>query len=108
MKITAEIPNLTPENLAECFWELDDKEQARFFEQLGNLSLATPCPYSKKVGSYFGLDMQMCYAAEKCSGHALRVMEIIGQYGYGEEKRMQPYLLANQKMPEIPVKKGAF
>lgn len=108
MKVTAEIPDLTPEQLAECFWSLDDSQQAKFFEQLGVLALSTPCSYSKKVGSYFPLDMQMCYAANHCSGNALRVMEIIGSHANGYSERMQPYLVGNQKMPEIPATKGTY
>lgn len=110
MKVTAEIPDLSPEQLAECFWSLDDSEQAKFFEQLGVLALSTPAPFSKQVGSYFGLDMQMCYASSHCSGNALRVMDIIGSHArydeYGPSERMRPYLVGNQKMPEIPVTKG--
>ena len=108
MKVTAEIPDLTPEQLAECFWSLDDSQQAKFFEQLGNLALSTPCLYSNKVGSYFPLDMQMCYTSHHCSGNALRVMEIIGSHTNGYSERMQPYLVRNQKMPEIPAKKGTY
>lgn len=110
MKITAEIPDLTPEQLAECFWSLDDSQQAKFFDYLGVLALSTPTPFTKNVGSYFGFDMQMCYAAEKSSGNALRIMDIIGSHArydtFEASERMQPYLVGNQKMPEIPAKKG--
>ena len=108
MKVTAEIPDLTAEQLAECFWSLDDSQQANFFEQLGVLALSTPCPYSKKVGSYFSADMQMWYAAKHCSGNGLRMMEIIGANANSFNERLQPYLVGNQKMPEIPAKKGAI
>ena len=107
MKIQSEIEikDLTPEHLSEGFWNLVDKDQARFFEHLGNLALATTSPFSKQVGSYFGLDMQMCYAQDHCSGNALRVMEIIGQINSPE--RLQPYLTSKQTMPVIHGKEAA-
>lgn len=99
MKVEAEIKDLSPEQLAECFWQLDHREQARFFERLGCCALGTTTPFGGQVGSYFGLDMQMCYTASEASGNALRVMECIGQQV--EPSRMQPYLVGNQTMPVI-------
>lgn len=104
MKVTAEIPPLTPEQLAELFWELSDAEQARFFGSLGACVLATPAPFSGEFGHYFGLDMQMCFAASHCTPNGLRVMEIIGQQASGQ--RLQPYLEHWQTMPEVPTVKG--
>lgn len=94
-----EIKDLTPEHLAECFWNLDHHEQARFFERLGCCALGTPTPYSKEVGSYFGLDMQMYYTQQEASGNALRVMELIGQGS--SHDRLQPYFVANQTLPAV-------
>lgn len=64
MTVTIPIPDLTPEQLAEIFWQMDDDQQARFFGSLGACALATPAPYSGDVGTYFCLDMQMFAAAE--------------------------------------------
>lgn len=104
MTVTAEIPRLTPEQLAECFWEMDDSEQGRFFGSLGACALASPEPFSKKPGSYFGLDMQMHYTKKHCTPNGLRVMEIIGQTSSVD--RLQPYLENFQSMPPVPVKQG--
>ena len=104
MTVTATISALTPEQLAECFWSLDDKQQARFFGSLGAQALGTPAPFSKELGSYFGLDMQMFSASRHCTPNGLRVMELIGQSTSGE--RLQPYLEHFQKMPDVPVFHG--
>lgn len=104
MTVTAEIPALTPEQLAECFWALEDTQQARFFGSLGALSLATPTPYSGEYGSYFPLDMQMFSASRKCTSNGLRAMELIGQSCSGE--RLQPYLEHWQSMPKVPMTKA--
>jgi hypothetical protein len=103
MTITAEIPPLTPEQLAELFWQLDDKEQARFFGTLGACALATPDPFTKQVGSYFPLDFQMYMASTHCTGNGLRVMQLFGDQSSGMPDRLQPYLLPGQTMP---AKKG--
>lgn len=104
MIVTAEIPKLTPEQLAECFWSLDDSEQARFFGSLGACALATPTWFGGDVGSYFPLDMQMYSASEKCTPNGLRVMEIIGQSS--SQQRLQPYLEHWQTMPDVNAFKG--
>lgn len=104
MTVTAEIPALTPEQLAECFWALDDTQQARFFGSLAACSLATPTPYSGDYGSYFPLDMQMFSASQKCSPNGRRAMELVGQACSGE--RLQPYLEHWQSMPKVPMTKA--
>jgi len=103
MTITAEIPPLTPEQLAELFWQLDDSEQARFFGSLGACALATPYPFSQQVGSYFPLDFLMYMASTHCTGNGLRVMQLFGDQSSGMPDRLQPYLLPGQTMP---TKKG--
>lgn len=65
--MTIPLPELTPEVLAKMFWELDDAQQARFFDALGTIALTTPTPFSREIGSMAGLDMQMFYAAKKCT-----------------------------------------
>lgn len=104
MTVTATIPSLTPEQLAECFWSLDGQQQARFFGSLGALALGTPAPFSKELGSYFGLDMQMFDASRYCTPNGLRAMELIGQNTSGE--RLQPYLECWQKMPDVSLCQG--
>lgn len=104
MKITAEIPDLTPEQLAECFWAMNDEQQARFFGSLGACALATPTWFSGKLGSYWPLDMQMLSASSHCTPNGLRVMEIIGQSASGQ--RLQPYLEHWQTMPDVAAFKG--
>lgn len=99
MTVTATIPDLTPEQLAELFWQLDDDQQARFFGHLGACALGTPAPFTKELGSYFGLDMQMYMAMKKCTPNGKRVIEIIGQMA--SQERLQPYLESWQNMPTI-------
>lgn len=83
MKLTATTTSeveITPEQMAELFWGMDADQQAKFFGHLGVVALATPAPFTKELGSFFGLDWQMYHAA--ISAHstplAKRVMEIIG------------------------------
>lgn len=102
--ITIPLPVLTPEQLAEAFWALDDSEQARFFGTLGACSLATTNLFVKKPGSYFPLDFQMYNCATKCTPNGLRAMELIGQNTSGQ--RLQPYLEHWQSMPSVPTTKG--
>ena len=104
MTVTAEIPPLTPEQLGEMFWQLDDSEQARFFGSLGACALASPEAFTGKLGSYFNLDMQMFWASRKCTPNGLRVMELIGQQAPVD--RLQPYLEHWQSMPPVPVVGG--
>ena len=94
MKLLAEIPDLTPEQLAEQFWQLDDTQQAKFFSHLGCCALGTPAPWTGKVGEYHGLDLQMYFASRKCDGNGLRVMECLSQSVSAE--RLQPYLVVPQ------------
>lgn len=104
MIVTAEIPPLTPQHLAELFWQLSDTQQADFFGHLGACALSTPTPFTKELGSYFGLDMQMFAAMKECTPNGKRVMELIGQMASGE--RLQPYLETFQSMPRVPVTQG--
>ena len=67
MKTTIELPRLTPAQLAGLFWEMDDVEQGKFFDELGTLVLCTPAPFSREIGSMFGLDMQMSMAHQKAT-----------------------------------------
>lgn len=101
---TAEV-KITPALLAEIFWNMDGDEQAQFFNALGSLALGTPAPFSGEIGSFFGLDMQMCCAV--ASDYSLplgrQVMEIIGQQASGT--RMQPYREQFQ-LDRQTVKKG--
>jgi len=99
MKVEAEIKDLSPEQLAECFWQLDDTQQAKFFGHLGCCALGTPAPYTGKVGEYHGLDLQMWFASRHCDGNGLRVMECFSQTASAD--RLQPYLVGNQTMPVI-------
>jgi hypothetical protein len=104
--ITIPLPVLTPEQLAEAFWALDDREQARFFGTLGACSLGTTNCFVKEPGSYFPLDFQMYNASVHCTPNGLRVMQMIGDNTSGT--RLQPYLEGRQKMPDIPCKKGVI
>lgn len=96
MKIITDIEykEITPEQLAEAFWDMDDDKQARFFGHLGACALAS----SKRgeFGSYLDLDMQLWNAARKCTGNGLRVMECFSQI-HTEERlaRLQPYTLVH-------------
>lgn len=83
MKAEIELPQLTPEQLAEMFWQLDDSEQAKFFGSLGAMTLATSDGYAK-------LDMQMCYVSQSdiLTPNGARVMELIGSWSKG--LRLQP------------------
>ncbi len=58
------LPELTPAQLAAIFWEMDAVKQGKFFDELGTLVLSTPTPFTREIGSMFGLDMQL-YAASK-------------------------------------------
>jgi hypothetical protein len=69
MKTTIEIalPELTPEHFAVIFWNQDDAWQGRFFDELGALVMATPAPFTKEIGSMYGLDWQMYMAGTKAT-----------------------------------------
>ena len=41
MNIKIDPRQITPEQLAELFWEFDSRQQAAFFNHLGVISLAT-------------------------------------------------------------------
>lgn len=102
--ITIPLPILTPEQLAEAFWALDDTEQARFFGTLGACSLGTTNCFVKEPGSYFPLDFQMYNCSTKCTPNGLRVMQLIGDNT--AQQRLQPYLESWQSMPTVPTKRG--
>lgn len=65
--MTIPLPKLTPELMAKIFWEMDDGEQAKFFDELGTLVMTTPTPFTREIGSMFGLDMQMHAASLICT-----------------------------------------
>ena len=98
MSLSVQVPlsSLTPEQLAEAFWDMDADQQAKFFNALGVLALGTKSPFSDHVNSWFPLDWQMYHASK--SPHALplgkRAMEIIGQQFSGE--LLQPYLIEHE------------
>ncbi len=102
--ITIPLPVLTPEQLAEAFWDLDDSEQARFFGTLGACSLGTINCFVKEPGSYFPLDFQMYMCSTKCTPNGLRVMQLISDNTACQ--RLQPYLEGSQEMSESPTRKG--
>ena len=59
---------VTPQLLAQWFWELDEEAQREFFDELGRVS--------NEDGS---LESQMLFVrARHISGRALRAMEAIG------------------------------
>ena len=60
--VTVDI-RLTPEQLAEAFWQMDGDAQAHFFIQLGHLS---------DDGAPNALGSQMCYMVEALRNHADR------------------------------------
>lgn len=74
------LSDLTPEQLAEAFWALDSDRQARFFGHLGACALATPGPFDRKPGSWFGFDWQMYHAGlYPATPLAAEVMRRIGE-----------------------------
>lgn len=66
-QLTIDLPKLTPKQMASLFWDMNDDEQGKFFDELGQLVLCTPSPFTREIGSMFGLDMQMCYASGKAT-----------------------------------------
>lgn len=60
---------VTPKQLAEIFWEMDDDEQAEFFQQLF------------VVSGLPNLDNQMYAVSKSATEYALRTMYTIGKYG---------------------------
>lgn len=79
--MTIPLPKLTPAQLAEIFWHLDDTEQGRFFDELGTLVLATPSPFVREIGSMFGLDWQMYHAHLKATALGQDAMRRISENG---------------------------
>lgn len=96
MKITTEveIKDLTPEQLAEAFWDMDNLDQAKFFNRLASCVLASPAPYGGSVGTFYPLDVQMYEVAKECLPSGKRAMEMIGESTYGH--RLQAYKLENE------------
>lgn len=90
MKAEIDLPKLSPSQLAQLFWEMDDGEQAIFFNHLGSLALSTPT-MSNAIGSFNGIDMQMYCAAKHANMLPLgiRVMDCINGNTFGH--RMQSY-----------------
>lgn len=72
--ITIPLPKLTPAHLAAIFWEMDAKSQGLFFDELGTLVLSTPTPFTREIGSMFGLDMQLYAAAQEATALGQDVM----------------------------------
>jgi len=66
----------TPEQLAEAFWAMDSRQQARFFGHLGACALATPDPFTKALPSWGAFDFQMfeagCYPATPLASEVMR------------------------------------
>lgn len=58
-----------PNNLQRFFWEMDDDEQAEFFQQLF------------VVSGLPNLDNQMYAVSRSATEYALRTMYTIGKYG---------------------------
>jgi len=100
MKVLADIPPLTPEQLAEAFWDMDDEQQAKFFSHLGACVLATKDSLTGQTQSYLPLDMQMWHAKRKCSSNGARVMECFSQSN--DHSGIQSFYLPSHQ----PVKKG--
>lgn len=80
--ITIPLPKLTPEQLAHVFWSMDDAEQGKFFDELGVIVMTTPAPFSRKIGSMFGLDWQMYHAAQKATPLGRDVMSRFHENGH--------------------------
>jgi len=95
---------VTPEQLAQVFWEMDDREQAAFFNHLGVLALATPAPFSKEIGSWFAFDWQMYHAGTHATALPLgrRVMEIIGESASGA--LLMPYEREDVRWRNLPTR----
>lgn len=72
---------ITPEQLADLFWEMDDEKQAAFFNHLGVIALSAPAPFSREVGGWSAFDWQMYHAAIHTKALPLgrRAMQIIGE-----------------------------
>ena len=79
--LTIPLPKLEPKHLAQIFWEMDDAQQGEFFDQLGILVMSTPAPFSREVGSMFGLDWQMYHAHLKATPLGKDVMSRFGENG---------------------------
>lgn len=75
------MPKLTPANLAALFWEMDSKEQGLFFDELGTLVMSTPSPYTRAIGSMWGLEVQMAAAANDATALGRDAMERIANMG---------------------------
>lgn len=88
MKTEIELPQFTASQLAEMFWEMDDAQQAVFFNHLGALALSTSAYGS--IGSFLPFDMQMFATAKHANmlPLGLRIMECIA--GNAEGHRLQP------------------
>lgn len=96
MKAEIEFPKITPSQLAEIFWEMDDAEQAVFFNHVGTMALTTSA-YGM-IGSFVPLDMQMFATAKHANMTPLgiRVMECIN--GNTEGHRALPL---HSSLPKI-------
>ena len=82
MKTEVEIPPLTPAQLAGLFWEMDAKQQGLFFDELGTLVMSTPTPFTRQIGSMFGLDMQLYAASQECTALGQDVMRRFYENGH--------------------------
>lgn len=79
--ITVPLPALTPAQLAAMFWQMDDAQQGQFFDELGQLVLCTPAPFTNDIGSMFGLDWQMYAASQKATALGQDTMRRISENG---------------------------
>ncbi len=97
---------ITPDQLAEMFWALDDREQADFFNQLGVLALSTPAPFTREIGGWFPLDWQMHCCAVHAQALPLgrRAMEIIGENSHAQ--MLQPYEREDVRYRNLPTRGG--
>ncbi|KAF1008962.1 MAG: hypothetical protein GAK28_00594 [Luteibacter sp.] len=94
--VTAEA-HLTPDQLAECFWELDSDEQARFMARLHQvagaglgfqaIAIRESCERLNKLGEYAALD-----AFQTLGGHAYKfglVNERLDEWGIPDVPRVR-------------------
>ena len=79
--MTIPLPELSPAHLAAIFWAMDAEQQGKFFDELGTLVMITPAPYSREIGSLFGLDLQLHAASQRCTALGQDVMSRFTDYG---------------------------
>jgi hypothetical protein len=65
------LTEITPEILAKCFWELDSKEQARFYNHLDTVA-----------DFHFPFQLQAITDDDGLTPAGRRVMQVIGEYSH--------------------------